>query len=181
MEIVSPYTEIKDILKKVGAPGPTLLNVVVNDVLVGVVTKADLLPLVKSKKLIIEVMKKNIYSVSPDDRVIHARRIMIDKKIARLPVISTGKLVGIISDTEIAFALAEIKRSFPLGRQKHQLEELLVESVMKTPVLWTEPTISAVDAATIMIKNNVGALPIIKDNKLIGIVSRTDLLKTISF
>jgi CBS domain-containing protein len=179
--IVDPYTEVKDILKKVGEPGPTLLNVVVNDVLVGVITKADLLHLVKSKKSINEIMKKNIFSVSPDDRVIHARRIMIDKHIARLPVLDTGRLVGIISDTEIAFALADIKRSVPLGRQKHHLEELLVENVMKTPVLWTDPNMSAVDAATIMIKNNVGALPIIKDEKLIGIVSRTDLLKTISF
>jgi CBS domain-containing protein len=181
IEIISPDTDIKTILRKVGEPGPTLLNVIVNDTLVGVITKADLLPLVKSNKQLKDIMQKKIHTVSPDDRVIHARRIMIDENIARLPVIDMGKLVGIISDTEIAFALAKVKRSFPLGRQKHQLDELLAEDVMKVSVIWTEPSVTASDAAKIMIKNNIGALPLIENNAVVGIVTRTDLLKTIPF
>jgi len=181
IEIISPDTDIKTILRKVGEPGPTLLNVIVNDTLVGVITKADLLPLVKSNKQLKDIMQKKIHTVSPDDRVIHARRIMIDENIARLPVIDMGKLVGIISDTEIAFALAKVKRSFPLGRQKHRLDELLVKDVMKTSVIWTEPSATASDAAKIMIKNNIGALPLIENDVVVGIVTRTDLLKTIPF
>jgi len=181
IEIISPDTDIKTILRKVGEPGPTLLNVIVNDTLVGVITKADLLPLVKSNKQLKDIMQKKIHTVSPDDRVIHARRIMIDENIARLPVIDMGKLVGIISDAEIAFALAKVKRSFPLGRQKHRLDELLVKDVMKASVIWTEPSVTASDAAKIMIKNNIGALPLIENNAVVGIVTRTDLLKTIPF
>lgn len=181
VEIISPDTDIKTILRKVGEPGPTMLNVVENDKLVGIVTKADLLPLVKSNKQLKEITKKKLFSVSPDDRVIHARRIMIDENVARLPVISRGKLVGIISDTEIAFALAKVKRSFPLGRQKHRLDELLVKDVMKTSVIWTEPSVTASNAAKIMIKNNIGALPLIENNAVVGIVTRTDLLKTMPF
>jgi CBS domain-containing protein len=124
-------------------------------------------------------MKKKILTVSPDDRVIHARRIMIDENIARLPVIENGKLVGIISDNEIVFALAGIKRSIPLGRQKHRLDELLVADVMKTPAIWSQASLTAAEAASIMLKNNIGAIPLIEKGKLIGIVSRTDLLKTI--
>lgn len=180
IETISPDTDIREILRKVGEPGPTMLNVVENDKLVGVVTKADLLPLVKSNKRLREIMQKKLHVVSPDDRVIHARRMMINENIARLPVIGRGKLVGMISDTEIAFALASVKRSFPLGRQKHRLDELLVKEVMKTPVTWTEPDIAASDAAKIMIKKNVGALPLIKNNTIVGIITRTDLLKTIS-
>jgi len=176
---VSPETNIKDILKMVGKPGPTMLCVTENSKLIGVITKADLLPLVKSKKQIREIMKNKLFTVTPDDRVIHARRIMIDEGIARLPVVEQGLLVGMITDNEIAFALADIKRNFPLGRQKHQLEELFVNNVMKFPAIWTEPKISAADAALIMIKNNVGALPLVEKNKIIGIVSRTDLLKTV--
>ena len=179
IEIITPETEIKTILKKVGEPGPTMLCIVENDNLLGVLTKADLLILVKSKKLIKEIMNKKILTVSPDDRVIHARRIMIDENIARLPVVDKGRLVGIISDNEIVFALANIKKSFPLGRQKHQLDELLVRNVMKTPAFWTEPNVTAQEAATLMLKNDIGALPIIENGKLIGIVSRTDLLNTI--
>ena len=179
IDCISPDTEVKTILKKVGKPGPTMLCIKENDNLVGIITKADLLPLVESKKQIREIMNKKLHTASSDDRVIHARRIMIDKDIARLPVINQGTLVGMISDNEISFALAKIKRSFPPGKQKHRLEELLVKNVMKTPAIWIDPHMIVTDVANIMLKKNVGALPIIENGKLIGIVSRTDLLNTI--
>jgi CBS domain-containing protein len=180
IECITPDTELKKILKKVGQPGPTMLCVVESENLIGVITKADLLHLVKSKKILKEIMKQKLFFVSPDDRVVHARRIMIDKDIARLPVIEEGKLVGIISDTEIAFALARIKRSFSTGKQKHRLDELFVGETMKSPAIWTTPNTTASEAASIMIKNNVGFLPILEKDKIIGIISRTDLLMTIS-
>ena len=179
IERISPDTEIKTILRSVGKPGPTMLCVVDNANLLGVITKADLLPLVDSKKPIKDIMKKEIHTVSPDDRVIHARRVMINENIARIPVVDQGTLVGMISDNEIAFAFANIKRSFPLGHQKHRLDELLVNEVMKIPPIWAEPNITAAQAAAVMLKKNVGALPLIENNKIIGIISRTDLLNTI--
>jgi CBS domain-containing protein len=181
IESIPPDTDVNSVLDKVGKPGPTMLCVTENNKLIGLITKADLLPLVTSKKQIREIMNKKIHTVFSDDRLIHARRMMIDQGIARLPVIEKGKLVGIISDTEIAFALADLKLSIPLGKQKHQLDELLVKEVMRTPAIWTEPSMSAKDAAIIMMKNNIGALPIIEHNKLIGIVTRTDVIKTISY
>jgi CBS domain-containing protein len=50
---------------------------------------------------------------------------------------------------------------------------------MKTPVKWVEPSITISKVAKIMRKQNIGALPILQDNALIGIVTRTDLLRTI--
>ena len=180
IECVHPETDVEKILETVGEPGPTMLCVTENSKLLGVITKADLLPFVKSKRQVRELANKKIITVSSEDRVIHARRIMVDENIARLPVLNDGKLVGIISDNEIAFAFANLKSSFPLGRQKHQLEELLVEEVMKKTVIWIQPSVSASEAASIMLKNNLGALPLVENEKIVGIISRTDLLKTIS-
>jgi len=180
IDCISPNTDVDTILKKVGKPGPTILCVVENDMLVGVITKADLLPLVNSKKQLIEIMNKKIHTVSSDDRVIHARRIMINEDIARLPVVDQGNLVGMISDNEISFALAKIKKSFSIGKQKHRLDELLVKDVMKKPAIWASPMMTVTEASHEMLKKNIGALPIIKNDKLIGIVSRTDLLNTIT-
>lgn len=179
IECISPDLDIKKILQKVGKPGPTILCITENDNLLGVITKADLLPLVKSKKQLKDILKKKLCTVSPDDRVIHARRIMIDEDVARLPVVFEGELVGMVSDNEIIFALAKLKRAFPLGKQKHQLDALLVSDIMKRPAIWTDPDMTVENAAKIMLEKNVGALPILKDNKLIGIISRTDLLQTI--
>jgi len=180
-DVVSPDTNIKTILKKVGQPGPTIINVVKDDQLLGIITKADLLPMVKSTKQIETIMQKKLITVSSDDRVVHARRIMIDENIARIPVVDHGRLLGIISDNEIAFALAKVKRSFPLGKQKHQLEELMVGDVMKIPVIWLDLNKTVLDAAKMMMEHNIGSLPILKNDKLVGIVTRTDIVKTIPF
>jgi CBS domain-containing protein len=177
--IVRPEEEVKNILKSVGEPGPTMLPVVVEGKLVGVVTKADLLPLVKNKNQLHSIMQKKVHTVNVDDRVVHARHIMITENIARLPVLEEKKLVGIISDIEIAYAFATLKKAFSLGRQKHHLEELLVKDVMRSPVVWSNPSMSIYDAAQIMLKENIGALPLIENDKLVGMVTRTDLLHSI--
>jgi len=181
IECVKADTEIKDILKKVGKKGPTMLCVTENSNLKGVITKADILPLVDSKKQVKDFMRTKLFTVSPDDRIVHARRIMVDEGIARLPVINNGELVGIISDNEIAFALADIKRQFSIGKQKHHLDELLVGKIMKSPVIFTDQNKTAREVSEIMIREGVGALPVVSNEKLVGIVSRTDLLHTISF
>ena len=177
--MISPEEEVKNILNSVGEPGPTMLPVVEKEKLVGIVTKANLLPLVTSKNQLQSIMQKKVLTVGLDERVIHARRIMITNNVARLPVLEEKKLVGIISDIEIALAFASLKKSFSLGRQKHHLDELLVKDVMRSPVVWSNPSMSISDAAQLMLKQNIGALPLLENDKLVGMVTRTDLLKTI--
>ncbi len=122
-------------------------------------------------------MQKKVYAVSLDDRVIHARRMMITNNIARLPVLEQKKLVGIISDIEIALAFASLKKSFSLGRQKHHLDELLVKDVMRSPVVWSNPSMSIHDAAQLMLKENIGALPLLENDKLVGMVTQDRFIK----
>ncbi|HWR27257.1 MAG TPA: CBS domain-containing protein [Candidatus Thermoplasmatota archaeon] len=177
--MISPEEEVKNILNSVGEPGPTMLPVVEKEKLVGIITKANLLPLVTSKNQLHSIMQKKVLTVGLEERVIHARRIMITNNVARLPVLEEKKLVGIISDIEIALAFASLKKSFSLGKQKHHLDELLVKDVMRSPVVWSNPSMIISDAAQLMLKQNVGALPLLENDKLVGMVTRTDLLKTI--
>lgn len=180
-EPVYPEMEIKEILETVGKPGLTMLPVVENDVLVGVVTKADLLPFVKGDKKIREIMATNVHSVKPDDRVIHARRTLIDNDIARLPVVDDGRVVGVLSDKEISFAFSEIKRSYPLGQQNHHIRELLVKDVMKAPAIVSGGDITVKEAAKIMMENEIGCIPVVDEKeKIEGIVTRTDLVRLLT-
>jgi len=184
IELVSSEAHISKVLDRVGKPGPTMIFATDEDKnLIGVLTKADFLPLVSSNQQLSEIIKPDIYTISPDDRVIHARRQMIDAGVARLPVLNNGLLIGVISDIDIAFALEKIKKSFPLGRQKHQLEELLVNDAMSIPAISIDAEKTVSDAAKLMIEHGVGFLPVLDVNskKVIGVVSRTDLLKSIKF
>jgi CBS domain-containing protein len=180
LDIISQDDDVSAILTRVGEPGPTILVVVENEHLIGIVTKANLLHLVNSENPIDEVMEEVLRTVSPEDRVIHARHEMIEAHIARLPVVNNGMIIGIISDFDIALALAKVKKAFPLGKQKHQLDELLINDAMRTPAITIESGKTIKDAALMMKEQGVGCLPVIKGGKIAGIVSRTDLLKTIS-
>lgn len=180
LDIVSQDDEVSSILSRVGEPGPTILHVIEGDQLIGIVTKADLLPFATSAKPVDEVMGKVLHTVSPDDRVIHARHVMIKSNVARLPVVNNGMLIGIIADFDIALALAKIKKSFPLGKQKHQLDELLVNDAMRTPAISIESGKTVHEASQLMKQEGIGCLPVIKNGKIIGIISRTDILKTIT-
>ena len=179
IHIIPPLKDVSEILPSVGEPGPTMLFVGDKDNLVGVITKANLLSLVKDKTPLGDIMKKMVHTVSPEDRVVHARRKMIDADIARLPVVNNGLLIGIISDIDIAHAFDKIKKGFPLGKQKHQLEELLINDVMSSPVITITADKTVEDAAKKMIDHHVGCLPIMQNEKILGLVTRTDLLRTI--
>ncbi|MDD5503094.1 MAG: CBS domain-containing protein [Candidatus Thermoplasmatota archaeon] len=177
---VSPNLPVEDILKTVGLPGPTMLPVIYNKKLVGVVTKADLLPYVKSTAPVEWIMTNNAKCVAEDDRIIHARRMMVEGDIQRLPVHREGKLVGIISESEIALALALFKKTVPVTHQAARIKELVVGDFMRKDVISAPIGMPIKWAAELMLKQGVGCLPVVDPaGKIVGILSRTDVVRTI--
>lgn len=143
----------------------------------GVVTKSDLLPLVKSDRPLRAFAERDVLTVAPDDRVIHARRLMVDHGIERLPVLAEGGLVGVVAEADIAYGLAKFKKHVPVNHQKAQLQTFYVDQVMTPDPVTAEPDETAADAAERMHDTGVGCLPILDDDgSLFGIVTRTDLI-----
>jgi CBS domain-containing protein len=179
-ESLFPQMEVADILATVGQPGLTMLPVLENNVLVGVVTKADLLPFVTSDANVTGIMTESVQVVKPEDRVIHARHLLLTHDIARLPVAENGQVLGILSDMEIAFAFADIKRSYSLGQQHHHLRELKVHDVMKSPAIVAGLDQTAQELAAVMLNTNIGCLPVVDEHETLqGIITRTDLVRLI--
>jgi CBS domain-containing protein len=176
--VAHPDEPLEALLKDVGKPGLTMVPVVQGKKLVGIVTKADLLRLVKSDAKVESFMKRELRSVSPGERLIHARRLLIDHDIARLPVLEGGKVRGIIAEHEIAFAFADLKQA-DAHVQRVNVRDLEVGPYMQRKVITGRPDMSAKEAAAVMLKEHVGALPIVDDVGTIkGIVTRTDLIRT---
>ena len=172
-----PDEAIETLLADVGKPGLTMVPVVKGDMLVGVVTKSDLLKLVQSKRKVRDVMKKQLLAVGPDERLVHARRLLLDNDIARLPVLHDGHLQGIIAEHEIANAFAGFKDA-DSHVQKAMIRELHVVDYMRRDVVTGQGDMSLAEAASRMREFHVGALPIVNGAGTIeGIVTRTDLIK----
>ena len=173
-----PDEPLDNLLADVGKPGLTMVPVVQGKKLVGIVTKANLLRFVESKAKVSSIMQKEVHAVSPEERLVHARRLLLDNDIARLPVIEGGKLRGVIAEYEIAEAFADFKQA-DAHVQRANIRDLQVGAYMRRDVVSVGPDASAKDAAKIMMDKHVGGLPVVDTRgTLQGIVTRTDLIRT---
>jgi len=185
IDTMEPDMDVSKIFTDIGVKNVEILPVVDKENrLCGVVTKADLLCLVNDKDTKVEeVMNKNVITISPDDRIIHARKVMLNKGVSRLPVLDPEKgiILGILAEMEVASAFVELKHLYRASRQKHHIENLLVRDYMKRPVLAGHKDMSVYDVANVMRNRDIGCLPITdKNDLLLGIITRTDLLETVN-
>ncbi len=118
---------------------------------------------------VVELMNKDVVTCHPSEKL----HIILNKfelfKIAGMPVVDKGKLVGIICQSDIL-----------KGLKKGSLNELAVQDVMVTDVITAPSTESAVAVARIMVDKEVNRVPIIDNGKLVGIVTRGDMIKAVA-
>jgi len=126
------------------------------------------------------MFQKTIITINSNERLVHARYLMLENNIGRIPVMEDGKLIGIISERDVAVALQEFKDHVPDNHQEAQIKNLLVADVMsRNPITATLET-PAEEIVSLMVKKNIGIVPVLDDNKkLIGIVTRRSLILAI--
>jgi CBS-domain-containing membrane protein len=138
-----------------------------------------------------DVMTTKVVSVSPDNSVKRAAGIMLDKHVSGLPVVDDeGMLVGLISEGDLLRRSELGLRIIAAPEQSASLEERAsayvkshawkVADVMSCDVVTVEEEADLCDAATLMAENGVKRLPVIRNGKLAGIVSRADLLHAVA-
>lgn len=109
-------------------------------------------------------MTKEPITVEPEDLAIRASLKMQTGGFRRLPVVSDGKLVGIISDRD-------------LREHRGHLEQVKLNGIMtETPVTVT-PATTIEEAAQIMIERQFGGLPVLADGRLVGIITASDIMR----
>lgn len=178
VESVNPETPLPEVLYRMLERDIGMLPVIQNGgTIMGVVTASDLVKRVTSTRPLSEIMTTRLHTVTATDRVIHARRLMLDNHIERLPVTDGGKLVGIVGERDVALGLWNFREKVALNHQANQLKDFQVIHIMQPQVITAEPTMTAADAAKRMVENNVGSLPILQGDRITGIITRTDLLK----
>lgn len=123
--------------------------------------------------LIEEIMIKNVTTLSPSDTVEDALQTMRHNKIRHVPIVTEeGKVVGIISDRD----LKEIVPSSISEIKDHSIYTIKLAEIMTTNLIIGHPMDFVEEAAVIFYDNKIGALPIISNDKLVGIITETDLL-----
>jgi acetoin utilization protein AcuB len=130
--------------------------------------------------LVYERMTHHPITVYPDLPVAEALNRMRTEGVRRFPVLdrATDKLVGIITEKELLYASPSPATSLSIHEINYLLSKLTVEKVMTThPVTVGEHT-PIEEAARIMVDSSIGALPVMRDDVLVGIITETDIFKT---
>ena len=125
-----------------------------------------------------EIMTGALVTVPPDMPVFDARHLMDEKRIRHLLVTDpAGQLVGIVTDRDIRLHLPSQATSLSVWEINHLLTKLEVNAIMTKAVVTIGPDDTVSRAAQIMLNRTIGALPVLDDGRLIGIVTESDVLR----
>ncbi|MBC8504379.1 MAG: CBS domain-containing protein [Anaerolineales bacterium] len=122
-------------------------------------------------------MSHPVITISADLPIIEAVNLMRREHIRRTPVIKDGKLVGIVSDQDLLNASPSPATSLSIWEMNYLLSKITVEDVMTSEVLTIETDCPIEEAARIMVDNKIGGLPVMKDDRVVGVITETDIFK----
>ena len=116
------------------------------------------------------LMSEEIITVDKDQNLSDALKLLRKHNVSRLPVINNKELVGIISERDIANKLGSSKyESMPASR-------LHISSVMVKDVITVPEAMQLGEVAKIMLDKGIGSVPVVADDKMVGIVSKADFV-----
>lgn len=149
-----------------------------------------------------DVMNRNVITCKPEDTLSQLAKLFGENHISGMPVVDKGKVVGVVSETDLLklfktpefsgelwlpspFEIIEIpiRNLLRLEEFKKALENLKVlpvKDIMMTPVRSISPDAGLEEASSMMVKYKINRLPVIENGKLVGIVARSDIIKGLS-
>jgi len=123
-----------------------------------------------------EVMVKKVITIKGDDTLDAAQDLMVENSIRHLPVVDGSELRGILTESDIRGAfLSEIHLKSDTAPRLNP-KTMKVKNHMTREPFTVFPETNIEDAALLIYENKIGCLPVVRDNKLVGIISSMDIL-----
>ncbi len=150
----------------------------------GIISERDFMGLIAGKKtgkFVSEYMSERVVTANPNMSLKEATIIMVSNVFRRLPVVVDGVLLGIINATDIVKFLGsgEVFSKLITGYINDAFG-LPIKTLMSSEVVTIEPNVDIGRAAEMMMKKDVGSLPVLKEGKLVGIITESDFLRALA-
>lgn len=113
-------------------------------------------------------MTREVVTVTPSTSLTEAVELLRSHTIRHLPVIDDGRVVGILTDRDLRFAMGAGASS----------DEAAAADVMNAPAITVPPETPVESAARTLIEHRIGCLPVVEDGALVGILTESDLLRS---
>jgi len=128
--------------------------------------------------LIKDWMATAVLTVDANTSVMRATRIMKENNIRRLPVLSQGKLIGIVTDRDLKEASPSSTSDMDIHEMYYLLSEMKIKDVMTDKCISLHQDDTLEKAALVMLKEKISGVMILDDeNNLVGLLSETDILR----
>jgi acetoin utilization protein AcuB len=123
-------------------------------------------------------MTKRPVTISEDASIDRGLELMRSEKVRRLPVLGKhDKLVGIVSEKDLLYASPSPATSLSIYEIPYLLSKIKMRDIMTREVITVTENTPLEEAARIMADRKVGGLPVMRDDKLVGIITETDMFK----
>jgi CBS domain-containing protein len=142
-----------------------------------------------------DVMSRNVITVTPETEIAAAARLLLDKRINGLPVVDdAGRVIGIVCQSDL---IAQQKR-IPLPslftfldgyitltsakqfeKEVAKIAAATVKQAMTPDPVTVSPETTLEEVATLMVERNYHTLPVVEEERLVGIVGKEDMLRTL--
>lgn len=126
------------------------------------------------------IMQEKIVTISAGESLSTVEDIMRLGRVRHMPVVSSGKLVGVVSERDLLRGSLSSLSSHRTAERKAFLYAVEIGRVMSQPPIVIEPDASVRQAAQVMAENKIGCLPVVDGEELIGIVTETDVLRWVA-
>lgn len=121
-----------------------------------------------------KMMTKNVMTLAPTDTIYSALLLINEKKIRHIPIVDQNNyLIGLVSDRDLRDATPSIFRTEEFKEDLYKP----ISSIMKTNIISGHPLDFVEEIGAIFCENNISCLPIVKEKKLVGIITSSDLLQ----
>ncbi|MGB8981275.1 MAG: CBS and ACT domain-containing protein [Anaerolineales bacterium] len=124
-----------------------------------------------------ERMSRPVISVLPDSPVNEVLAMFKKEHIRRAPVIKNGKMVGIVSESDLLNASPSQVTSLSVWELNYLISKVTVKDVMSKKVVTVDKDTPIEEAARIMADQKIGGIPVVSSGKVVGIITETDLFK----
>jgi acetoin utilization protein AcuB len=124
--------------------------------------------------LIRDIMTTKVITITSDISIYDAREIMRSHRIERLPIVEEGKLVGILTKNEVLKALPSPSMARSIWELTMILHKMKVKDIMKTQVITANLDMTVESAIALAQQKRIGCLPVMEDDRLVGIVTTND-------
>jgi len=123
-------------------------------------------------------MSKDLVTIDADTSIMKASRIMKQNEIQHLPVLSQGRLAGIVSDRDLKEATPSKATTLDIHEMYHLLDTITVKTLMPKKLFTITPGETVEKAAAVMLKRHISALPVVDaQGTLAGIITKGDIFR----